>query len=338
VPPLGIQTKDVAAAIVRVNERHPGKPMLAVLMGRQGLPAGLAELHESRIPAYIFPESAARALAAMWHFRQNIDRPEGRLVAFDTDDAAVAAILDATLAAGHTKLSEPDALRVLEAYGIPTAPWAFVPSAGSGSLASRAAEAADDLGFPVALKVVSPAVVHKTEVGGVALGLKSKSEVERTVRDMVKRVESAVAERGPETPPHEPARRGTGPVIEGVLLQAMATGGTETIVGLTRIPRVGALVMFGLGGIYVEVMRDVVLRLAPLVDSDAEQMIREVKMFPLLAGARGSAPRDLKSLADTVLRISQLSERHPRIAEMDINPLVALPHGVMAVDARIQLA
>jgi acetyl coenzyme A synthetase (ADP forming)-like protein len=338
VPPLGIQTKDVAAAIVRVNERHPGKPLLAVLMGRQGLPAGLAELHESRIPAYIFPESAARALAAMWHFRQNIDRPEGRVVGFETDDAAVAGILDATLAEGRTKLSEPDALRVLEAYGIPTVPWAFVPSAGAGSLANRAAEAADHLGFPVALKVVSPAVVHKTEVGGVALGLKSKAEVERAVREMVKRVEAAVPERAPEqTPEAAPARRAA-PVIEGLLLQAMATGGTETIVGLTRVPRVGALVMFGLGGIYVEVMRDVVLRLAPLVDTDAAQMIHEVKMFPLLAGARGSAPRDLEALADTVLRISQLAERHPRIVEMDINPLVALPRGVMAVDGRIQLA
>lgn len=338
VPPLGIQTKDVAAAIVRVNERHPGKPLLAVLMGRQGLPAGLAELHESRIPAYIFPESAARALAAMWHFRQNIDRPAGRVVGFETDDAAVAGILDATLAEGRTKLSEPDALRVLEAYEIPTVPWAFVPSAGAGSLANRAAEAADHLGFPVALKVVSPAVVHKTEVGGVALGLKSKAEVERAVRDMVKRVEAAVAGRVPEqTPEASPARRAA-PVIEGLLLQAMATGGTETIVGLTRVPRVGALVMFGLGGIYVEVMRDVVLRLAPLVDADAEQMIREVKMFPLLAGARGSDPRDLDALADTVLRISQLAERHPRIVEMDINPLVALPSGVMAVDGRIQLA
>jgi len=338
VPPLGIQTKDVAAAIVRVNERHPAKPLLAVLMGRQGLPAGLAELHESRIPAYIFPESAARALAAMWRFRQHIDRPEGRMVSFDVDDAAVGGIIDATLASGQTKLSEPDALRVLEAYGIPTVPWTFVPSAGSSSLAARAVEAAGDLGLPVVVKVVSSKVVHKTEVGGVALNLKSKAEVERAVRDMVKRVEAAVAGReGSEPEAGAPKARGGGTAIDGVLVQAMALGGTETIVGLTRQPRVGALIMFGLGGIYVEVMRDVVLRLAPLVDTDAEEMIREVKMFPLLSGARGEAPRDLAALAETVLRISQLAERHPRIAELDINPLIALPSGVRAVDGRIQL-
>jgi acetyl coenzyme A synthetase (ADP forming)-like protein len=337
VPPLGIQTKDVAAAIVRVNERHPAKPLLAVLMGRQGLPAGLAELHESRIPAYIFPESAARALAAMWRFRQHIDRPEGRHVSFDVDDAAVTRIIDATLASGQTKLSEPDALRALEAYGIPTVPWVFVPSAGASSLAARAAAAAGDLGLPVVVKVVSPEVVHKTEVGGVALNLKSKAEVERAVRDMVKRVEAAVAD-GAEPAHREPAKGRTASVIDGVLIQEMAKGGTETIVGLTRLPRVGALIMFGLGGIYVEVMRDVVLRLAPLVDTDADEMIREVKMFPLLAGARGDVPRDLAALADTVLRISQLAERHPRIVELDINPLLALPSGVRAVDGRIALA
>jgi acyl-CoA synthetase (NDP forming) len=187
------------------------------------------------------------------------------------------------------------------------------------------------------VKVVSPEVVHKTEVGGVALNLKSKAEVERAVRDMVKRVEAAVAD-GADPAHREPAKGRTASVIDGVLIQEMAKGGTETIVGLTRLPRVGALIMFGLGGIYVEVMRDVVLRLAPLVDTDAEEMIREVKMFPLLAGARGDVPRDLAALADTVLRISQLAERHPRIVELDINPLLALPSGVRAVDGRIQLA
>jgi acetyltransferase len=330
VPPLGIQTRDVAAAIVRVNERHPEKPLLAVLMGRQGLPAGLAELHEARIPAYIFPESAARALAAMWRFRQTSERPAGRFVSFETDDATVSRIVTSTLEAGQRKLSEPDALRVLEAYGIPTLPWRFVAADGTGGLATRAAEAAADLGLPVALKVVSRHVVHKTEVGGVALDLESKAQVERAVRDMVKRLQSASAQT-------EATGSGSQPAIDGILVQAMSSGGTETIVGLTRVERVGALVMFGLGGIYVEVMKDVVLRLAPLLDTDADQMIHEVKMFQLLAGARGEEPRDLAAIAETILRISQLAERHPHIAEMDINPLIARPKGVAAIDARIQL-
>jgi acetyltransferase len=323
VPPLGIQTKDVARALVRVNERFPDKPLLAVLMGREGLPAGLAELQDTRInariPAYIFPESAARALAAMWRFQRAQGRAVGTPVSFDTDDDAVARIIDATLRAGHAKLSEPDALRVLEAYGIPTLPWRFVSQQGSRSLVPQVVDAAAELGFPVALKVVSPQITHKTDVGGVMLRLSSKAEVERAVREMVRRV-------------------GLGRAADGILVQQMASGGTETIVGMTRVQSAGALVMFGMGGIYVEVMKDVVLRLAPLLDTDAHDMVREVKMYKLLEGVRGEPPRDLEALSQAILRISQLAERHPRIAEMDINPLIALQQGAVAIDARLQVA
>ena len=135
-------------------------------------------------------------------------------------------------------------------------------------------------------------------------------------------------------PSGDPGRR----TLDGVLLQQMAPSGTETIIGITRIPRVGPLVMFGLGGIYVEALRDVVLRLCPLDDIDADQMIREVRLSSLLGGLRGQAPRDRRAIAEVVSRMSQLAVRHPRVAEMDINPLLALEHGVVAVDARIQLS
>jgi acetyl coenzyme A synthetase (ADP forming)-like protein len=341
VPPLGIQARDVAEAIVRVNRRHPEKPLLAVLMGREGIPAGMAELHEARVPAYVFPESAARALGAMWCQQQRTQRPVGRVVDFDTDDAAVTRLLDATLADARHKLSEPDALRLLEAYGIPVLPWEFLSREGAGSLAARAAEAAARMGFPVALKIVSPDIIHKTDVGGVQLGLASKADVERAVRGMVKRVAeraagSAVAEPvGSGANPGRP-HRGE-PRIAGVLVQQMADDGTETIVGLTRVPGVGALVMFGLGGIYVEVMRDVVLRLSPLRDGDAEEMVAGVRLRRLLEGVRGQPPRDRAALVEAILRLSQLAERHPRIAEMDINPLLARERGAVAIDARVQL-
>jgi len=125
--------------------------------------------------------------------------------------------------------------------------------------------------------------------------------------------------------------------IEGVLVQRMAPAGRETIVGMTRMPRAGPLVMFGLGGVYVEVLRDVVLRLGPLRDTDAHEMIREVKTYRLLEGVRGEPARDLKALVDALLRVSQLSQRHPRITELDINPLLALERGAIAVDARVQV-
>jgi acetyltransferase len=340
VPPLGTHTRDVATAIVRVNEQHPEKPLLAVLMGRQGLPAGLAQLHDASIPAYIFPESAARALGDMWRYRQIADRREGKTVTFKTDDEAVEAIIDATLQAGHEKLSEPDAMRVLEAYGIPVVPWQFVSKDAPRSLAAAAAEAAGDVGLPVALKIVSPDITHKTDVGGVALGLESKAEVERAVREMLKRVTApskAPAKRTKKGAKRAAPRKPAEPRIDGILIQQMADKGIETIVGLTRVPRVGALVMFGMGGIFVETLRDVVMRLSPLHDSDAKEMIHEVRMLPLLEGIRGQPPRDLAAQAETILRVSQLAERHPRITEMDVNPLIALEKGTVAIDARLQV-
>jgi acyl-CoA synthetase (NDP forming) len=125
--------------------------------------------------------------------------------------------------------------------------------------------------------------------------------------------------------------------VDGVLLQRMAPAGRETIVGMTRMPRVGPLVMFGLGGVYVEVLRDVMLRLSPLRDTDAHEMIHEVKSYRLLEGVRGEPARDLHALADALLRISQLAQRHPRIAELDVNPLLAMQKGALAIDARVSV-
>jgi acetyltransferase len=333
VPPLGVQTRDVAEAIVRVNARHPEKPLLAVLMGREGLPAGLAELHDANVPAYIFPESASRALGAMWRYRRYLMEPAGQTRDFPADDASVAAILDATLKRGVNKVSEPDALRILQAYGVAVSPWRFVTGddaevadrADAGPLAGAAAAAARELGFPVALKVVSQTIVHKSDVGGVALGLGDEAEVRHAAEGMV-------ALMGNERTAGPPGRRAA-----GLLVQRMAPKGRETIVGLTRMPGVGPMVMFGLGGVYVEVLRDVVLRLAPLRDVDARRMIREVRMYPLLEGVRGEPHRDIGALEEVLLRASQLAQRHPRIVEMDINPLFALERGVVAVDARFRV-
>jgi acetyl-CoA synthetase (ADP-forming) len=255
----------------------------------------------------------------MWRYRDQIQsRPEGTVRSFTTDDDTVSGIIDAAMARGASKLSEPDALHVLEAYDIPVTPWAYVESGKSmAGLARETAAAAAALGYPVALKVVSPTIVHKTDVGGVVLDLDDDAAVERAVRKMLK----AIADP-----------------VDGMLVQRMAAKGRETIVGITRMSGVGPMVMFGLGGVYVEVLKDVVLRLAPLRDTDAAQMIREVKMIKLLEGVRGEPARDLAAIADVLLRASQLAERHPRISEMDINPLLALEDGVVAVDARFAVA
>jgi acetyl coenzyme A synthetase (ADP forming)-like protein len=324
VPPLGVQTRDVAEAIVHVNEEFPDKPIMAVLMGRQGLPAGRAELRDAGVPAYVFPESAAGALGAMWRYAVKRAREQGEVRTFDVDDAAVTNLLRRTRARGARKLSEPDALRLIEAYGIPTVAWRFVPSEGV-DLAGRVVAAAEALGMPVALKLVSPDIVHKTDVGAVVLHLEDDAEVRGALDEMF----ASVRRQGDA---------GRGPTIDGVLVQRMAPRGRETIVGLTGVPSVGTLVMFGLGGVYVEVLRDVVLRLCPLRDTDAQEMIREVKMHRLLEAVRGEPPRDRAALGEAILRVAQLGARHPEIAEMDINPLIALERGAVAVDVRVQLS
>jgi len=274
----------------------------------------------------------------MWKQRRRVSRADGDLVEFDdVDDDAITAILDSAVASGDQKLSEADSLRILEAYRIPVARWRVVDANGADdeTLSARTAQAASELGFPVVMKIVSPDITHKTDVGGVVLGIESGEEAEQAVENMLRKVnENWVSE---ETGAEVQGGRGAQPRLDGVLLQRMASGETETIVGITRIPRVGPMVMFGLGGIYVEVMRDVVLRLCPLTDSDADEMIREVKLSSLLQGVRGQAARDLGAISNVIQRIAQLAARHPRIVEMDINPLLALEHGVLAVDARVQV-
>jgi len=325
VPPLGIHAEDIAQALVRVNSRHQAKPLLAVLMGQEGLPAGLATLHQARVPAYLFPESAARALAAMWRQSKWQAHPLGKRVTFEVDDGSVAEAIARTRERGELKLSEADALRVLEAYRIPVTPWNFVQGGDAVKLREESARAAEGLGYPLAIKVVSPQIVHKTELGAVVLGIADQAELAETVP----RVLSEVSRR---------FEGSTKLRVEGLLLQRMAPRGRETIVGLTRVPRVGPMVMFGLGGIYVEALRDVALRMCPITDADAEVMIREVKMHRLLDAIRGEPARDIGALVDALLRLSQLALAHPEIAEMDVNPLVSLERGALAVDARIQLA
>jgi acetyl-CoA synthetase (ADP-forming) len=236
-------------------------------------------------------------------------------VTFEVDDDAVRAAIGRTREKGELKLSEPDALRVLEAYGIPVTPWTFVRRA------EESARAAETVGYPLAIKVVSPQIVHKTEFGAVVLGIENEAELVERVPRML----SDVSRRAKVD-------------IEGLLLQRMAPEGRETIVGLTRVPRVGPMVMFGLGGIYVEALRDVSLRMCPITDADAQVMIREVKMRRLLDAIRGEPARDIGALVDALLRLSQLALAHPEIAEMDVNPLVSLERGALAVDSRIQLA
>jgi acetyltransferase len=315
VPPLGIRQLDVAGAIIDAHGKHPLKPLLAVLMGREGLPQGRAELSAAGVPAYIFPESAARALAALNRYRERLARRDGVVRTFDVDREGAASILEHGVAGADGQLGAPDALALLSAYGIPTVGSRLATSA------EQAAGAAQEIGFPVVLKVVSPDIVHKTDAGGVALALRPAAEGRLSFGAIVDR---AIA--------YAP-----GATIQGVLVEKHVHGGRETIIGMSQDSVFGPLLMFGLGGIYVEALADVVFRLQPVTDADARDMVASIHAHMLLEGVRGEPPSDIGLLVETIERVAQLAADHPSIEELDINPFVVFENGGCAVDARVKI-
>ena len=314
--PLALEAPLVARAI-RDGAGAVDKPVLAVLMSKRGLPQGMAELQESSIPAYRFPESAARALGAMWKHSRWQERPPETVRRFDVDAERVDEVIAAALDEGRDQLTLMEGLEVLDAYGIPVAPWAVVHSA------DEAVAAAGQMGYPVVLKPVSAEILHKTEAGAVRVDLETADDVVGAYGFL----DDLLVETGPE------ARQ------EGILVQRMLKGGRETIVGMTWAPRFGPIVMVGLGGVYVEVLQDVAFRVQPVSNEDAGEMIRSLRGYRILEGVRGEPGVDLELLAEVVERTSQLVGEHPEIREMDINPFLAFPEAdrCAAVDARFRI-
>jgi acetyltransferase len=315
VPPLGIRQEDIAEAIVAAKSGENHKPLLAVLMGRQGLPQGKAELHAVGVPAYIFPESAARALGAMCRYREWRERPLPVPEPFEVDTSAAQRILARARAAGRARLDEIEARDLLVAYGILT------PEAVLATTEDEAIRSADRMGYPVVMKVMAPAILHKSDVGGVRVGIGNAPEA----RDAWREIMAGARRARPEA------------VITGIMIQPMVAEGREMIVGMTRDPSVGALLMFGLGGTLVEVLGDVVFRLAPINRLDAAEMVRGIRSIRLLQGVRGAPPASLTALEDVLLRVSRLVTDFPEIAELDINPVLAFADRAVAVDARVML-
>ena len=288
------------------------KPVLAVMMATEEFYESTKERRDLP-PVYRFPESAARALAmlsryAAWR-RTPADAPAPD---FAVDDAAVAAILDR---AGEGYLSPEDTFRVLDLYGIPFAAWQVAGSREEALAAARA------LGFPVVVKAIAPGLVHKSDVGAVAVDLRDEAELAATLE----RMETAVTAAGFP--------------VAGFFVQELVSGGHEVIFGIAADPRFGPLLMFGLGGRYVEVFQDVRFGVPPLAPREAAEMIHGIRGVKLLEGVRGEAGADLAFLAEILLRLSQLAQRHPRLLELDINPfLAAADRGTAkALDARIRV-
>ncbi len=315
VPPLVTNADDVARAIVGAAHDAGDKPVLACFLTRTAAPDLLRAGEDGRrtIPNYPLPESAAVALGRAADHADWRRRPSGTIPRLDGIDldAARAVVTAALTDRADAWLAAEDAVALCRAFGIPVAPVQRATSA------AEAAAAADAVGYPVALKAGAPELVHKTDAGGVRLGLTGPDAVRAAFTDM----EAAL-----------------GAALGGVVVQPMVAGGIETIVGVTQDPSFGPLVLFGMGGVTAELLRDTALRLVPLTDVDAAELVRAPRSSPLLFGYRGSDPTDTDALEDLLLRVGRLADALPEVRELDCNPVLVGPTGVTAVDVKVRLA
>jgi acetyltransferase len=266
----------------------------------------------------MFPEQAAQALAAMRDYNDSRDRPDPEIVSFEADRHAVRQVFEQVRAEGRVSVGETESRAVAKAYGL------RLPQSELAATADEAVQIADQIGYPVVLKIASPDILHKTDVGGVRVGLASATDVRDAFDLILYRATRYVPD----------AR------IWGCLVQEMvATDGVEVLVGMSRDAQFGPLVTFGLGGILVEALKDVTFRIAPFGREDAEAMLDEIRAHSLLRGVRGRPPVDREALVETLLRVSQLVTDFPEIVEMDINPLMvyAAGRGAIALDMRLVL-
>ncbi|HSK80603.1 MAG TPA: acetate--CoA ligase family protein [Thermoanaerobaculia bacterium] len=311
VTPLLSNPIDIIEAAGAVA-RGRSKPVLAVMMATDEFYESVKEARDLP-PVYRFPESAARALFMLARYAAWRRRPaEGAVPEFATDDRAVAEILDRT---PDGYLDPASTFEVLDLYGIPLAAWKVARDKDAALAAAR------EIGYPVVLKAIAPDLVHKSDVGAVRIDLRDDGELSGALSEMTSRVEEA------------------GHRVEGFLVQKMVRGGHEVIFGITTDPRFGPLLMFGLGGKYVEVFQDVRFAVPPLEAIEARDVIAGIRGFKLLEGVRGEAGADLDLLAEVLLRLAQLAQRHPRVRELDVNPFLAGPDraSAVALDARIRV-
>jgi acetyltransferase len=315
-PQVMTQIPETAEALGRLS-RQSGKPAFGAFMGDHAIREGVEVLHRYNVPNYQVPERAIAAIAAMWNHRQWLKTPPLDIKPFGFDRTTIRGVFDRVRAEERTTIGDAEAREVLEACGI------ALPKSVLAKTVDEAVEAAESIGYPVVMKIASPDILHKTDIGGIKLNITSANDV-RDAFDLL-------VYRGRRYMPDA--------TIWGCQVQQMIKGGREVIIGVNRDPQFGPLLMFGLGGIYVEALKDVTFRVAPIDQREANEMLGEIRSIRLLRGVRGEKPSDMAAIADTVLRISQLVTDFPEIVELDINPLMVFEagKGALAVDMRLAL-
>lgn len=315
VPPTFLPAEWVAREVAKVAKTYD-KPVVINFMMGESMAAARRHLEENGLPTFETPERAARALI-------NLTKAAARLAPGAAAEAAAAGAVEIDATEVHPavreairqerNLLEHEAVHLLSDAGVKTHPCLFARNR------EAAMEAADSIGYPVVIKVVSPQILHKSDYGGVRLNLKDREAVGRAYDEMMQGVRA-------KAPDAE---------ILGAVVTPFVTGGAEVIVGMTRDPQFGPVIMFGMGGIFVEVFKDVSFRVAPFTRQEALAMIDETKASAVLRGARGAAPKDVEALADLLVRVGNIAVANPQIREMDLNPVLVQEHGLAVLDARV---
>ncbi len=316
--PQAMTEIEKTAEVISDISNRTGKPIVTSFMGGKRIEAGLKIMSQRKVPNYPFPERAVSAIEAMYKHTLWQKKPIPKIEGMNIEKEKAASIFEKIRQAGRQYLCEDEAKQAISVYGF------RIPKSILAASEAEAVQAAEEIGYPVVLKISSPDILHKSDFGGVAIGVKDAAAVRGFYCDITQKARRLL--------PHAD--------IRGVLVQQMITGGKEVILGMSRDPQFGPLLMFGLGGIYIEVLKDVTFRIAPIGLNDAEEMVREIRSFPILQGVRGEKPVDIHALVDNILRLSQLVMDFPEIVEMDINPLIVFPEGggAMAIDARLTLS
>ena len=310
VPTSLVNSAEVAHVIGKATQATD-KPVIACMMGKASLEKALDVLKQYKVPVFPFPETCALVLGKMYQYQQMQSAPGQDDLPTTKVNTTVADILQTTKS---ITLGEHETRPILEAYGIPTVRAEFA------STVEKAKQVAETIGYPVVMKIVSPDILHKSDSGGIALNLQTSADIAASYQEMIVTVSK-----------NEPKA-----AIEGVLIEKMAQSGIEVIIGMKRDPNFGPLIMFGLGGIYVELFKDIAFSIAPLTRDDATYMIEATSAGKLLKGIRGNTAADIEAVTEAILSLSQIALNHPEIQEIEINPFLVYPQGkgALALDAR----